>query len=418
MTVIKSMIRMVLVALLPALFVLSCSCLETHAPEKTILFTMSPLDSVPYRIPALAQLKDGRILALTDYRPCNYDIGFGRVDIHGRIASRNGKWGKSFVIAEGSGTMGKTDCGFGDPALAVDRETGEILLITVCGSTPYGAETTTRQNPNRIALFRSNDGARTWEPWQEITEDIYSMFDDSMHGPIQSCFVTSGKIFQSEIVKAGSHYRIYVALTARPYGNRVIYSDDFGRTWKPLGGKDVLPAEWGDEAKCEELPDGSLVISSRAWGGRYFNIYRYSDRECAIGEWDESSPSGRRVQGCYAEENSCNGELLIIPACREADGTNVHLALQSVPVGPQRKSVGIYYKEVSSDDTSETFASQWQGPYLVTEMLSAYSTMIHLRGGKLAFYYEESDGSSQYGYDMVYKEIALDELTAGAYRSK
>ena len=139
---------------------------------------MTQVDSVPYRIPAIAQLKNGRLLALADYRPCTLDIGFGRVDIHAKLLSRNGKrWGEKFVIAEGTGVFGNVDCGFGDPALVVDRETGEILLITVCGSTPYGAESTTRQNPNRIALFRSHDNGRTWEPWKEITEDIYSLFD-------------------------------------------------------------------------------------------------------------------------------------------------------------------------------------------------------------------------------------------------
>ena len=411
--------RIVLAALLPALFALSCARSGESAGDKTILFTMSPSDSVPYRIPALAQMKSGRLLALTDYRPCNYDIGFGRVDIHGRISNRGAnRWSDPFVLAEGTGVIGETRCGFGDPALVVDRESGEILLMTVCGSTPYGAETTTRSNPNRIAMFRSYDEARTWESWQEVTEDIYSLFDGSSNGPIQSCFVTSGKIFQSEIIKTGSHYRIYAAITARPYGNRVIYSDDFGKSWIPLGGPDSLPVPYGDEAKCEELPDGSVVVSSRAWGGRYFNIYRYADAEYSSGEWGEAAPSGRRVGGCYAQDNSCNGELLILPACRAEDRSPVHLALQSVPLGPQRKAVGIYFKEVGSDESPETLAAQWQGPYAVTDMLSAYSTMIQLRSGDLAFYYEETDGTTPNGYDMVFVKIPLDELTAGVYRSK
>ena len=275
---ISNIIRIVLVAFLPALSVLSCADASQKVMQEQVLFRMTSQDTVPYRIPAVAQLENGRLLALADYRPCNLDIGFGRVDIHGRISSKNGlRWGEKFVVAQGTGIFGDVDCGFGDPALVVDRESGDILLITVCGSTPYGAETTTRQNPNRAAMFRSHDNARTWEPWEEITEDIYSLFDSSENGPIQSCFVTSGKIFQSEVVKVGSHYRIYVALTARPYGNRVIYSDDFGESWAVLGGRDALPVPYGDEAKCEELPDGSVVVSSRAWGGRYFNIYRYSD---------------------------------------------------------------------------------------------------------------------------------------------
>lgn len=405
--------------MLPALFVFSCTNLSDEVSQEQVLFKMTPQDTVPYRIPAIAQMSNGRILALADYRPCNLDIGFGRVDIHGRISSRNGvTWNDKFVVVEGSDVPGSVDCGFGDPALVVDRETGEVLLITVCGHTPYGAETTTRQNPNRVAMFRSYDNARTWEPWKEITEDIYSLFDESEYGPIQSCFVTSGKIFQSEILKVGTHYRIYIALTARPNGNRVIYSDDFGHTWNVLGGADALPVPYGDEAKCEELPDGSVVVSSRVWGGRYFNIYGYEDITSATGAWGEAAPSGRRVGGCAALENSCNGELLILPGVRTSDGQNVNLALQSVPTGPQRRSVGIYYKEVTSGETPETFAEQWSGPYVITEKLSAYSTMIQLRNGEMAFYYEESDGSSPYGYDMVYRKISLEEITEGKYHSK
>ena len=262
MYTISKIFRILLLALLPALSVISCANVRSQELGSQVLFKITPQDTVPYRIPAIAQLKNGRVLALADYRPCNLDIGFGRVDIHGRIASRNGgKWGEKFVVVQGSDIPGSVDCGFGDPALVVDRETGEVLLITVCGHTPYGAETTTRQNPNRVAMFRSHDNARSWESWKEITEDIYSLFDESEYGPIQSCFVTSGKIFQSEVLKVGSHYRIYIALTARPYGNRVIYSDDFGQTWGVLGGADVLPVPYGDEAKCEELSDGSVVVS-------------------------------------------------------------------------------------------------------------------------------------------------------------
>lgn len=95
-------------------------------------------------------------------------------------------------------------------------------------------------NPNRITALRSSDGGKTWGQWTEITEDIYSLFDDCQEGCVQSCFIASGRIFQSSIIKVGSHYRIYAAMCARPNGNRVIYSDDFGHSWKALGGTDHI----------------------------------------------------------------------------------------------------------------------------------------------------------------------------------
>lgn len=391
------------------------SALFAVCPDRIVLFSTASEGDVPYRIPAITQLHNGRLLALCDYRPCRQDIGYGRVDLHGRISSKNRKkWSQTFPLAEGTGNPGAVDCGFGDPAVVTDRETGEILVLSVCGNTPYGAQTTTRQNPNRIALFRSQDNGKSWSEWEEITQKIYSLFDESLHGPIQSCFVTSGKIFQSQQIKVGTHYRIYLALTARPNGNRVIYSDDFGRNWEPLGGRDALPVRHGDEAKCEEIP-GGLVVSSREMGGRYFNIFRYSDVPSGEGQWGEAAYSSRAVKGCYAKENACNGELLMVPALRTSDGELVTLALQSVPLGPQRRNVGIYYKEINGSETPQEMAAGWMGPYQVTDKPSAYSTMIRLRKGGIAFFYEETERTQTRGYDLVYEELSLALITAESY---
>ena len=395
-----------------------------------ILFKSPANDTIPYRIPALAVLEGNKLLALTDYRLCKSDIGFGRVDIHGRFSNDGGKsWEEPFVLIEGSGISKAVDCGFGDAAIVADRESDDVLVVLVCGETVYWHETTTRQNPNRIAMLHSSDNGKTWSPWVEMTEQIYSLFDESSHGCVQSCFIASGKICQSRKIKVGSHYRIYAAMCARPNGNRVIYSDDFGKTWNILGTAEDLPVLYGDEPKCEELPDGSVVISSRAWGGRYFNIYKYSDEadsasagsvgKWSTGQWGETKGSGPRNNGCIAVSNSCNGELLIIPARRTSDRKKVHIALQSVPLGPDRTNVGIYYKELPeniSQMSTEDFAANWEKPYQVSDTTSAYSTMVQLKNGNIAFYYEESLTQDRWGYDMVYKELPLETITAGKYR--
>jgi sialidase-1 len=398
------------------------SCNDAAVVNMHVLFQTPVSDTIPYRIPAIAGMHNGDILALTDYRLCGNDIGYGRVDIHGRVSRNGGKsWGEEFVLIEGSGVSGATDCGFGDAAMVADRESGDVLVMMVCGETVYWHETTTRQNPNRIAVLRSRDNGKTWSQWEEITESVYTLFDNSVHGCVQSCFVGSGKILQSRQIKVGSHYRIYAALAARPNGNRVIFSDDFGHTWHALGGPDALPVPHGDEPKCEELPDGRVVISSRTWGGRYFNIFEYSDIATGAGVWGETAGSGKRVNGCASLENACNGEILIVPAVRKADRKKVHLALQSVPLGPQRANVGIYYKELPEDCASITptsFAADWEAPYQVSDTTSAYSTMFRLKNGNIAFYYEEAVTLDGWGYEMVYKEIPLSVLTSDRYTDK
>ena len=398
-----------------------CGC-SRNLVQRTVLFeSHQTADSIPYRIPAMAQLDDGAVILLADYRHCRSDIGFGRVDIHGRILDPKAKnFSDEFTLIAGTGIAGALDCGYGDPAIVVDTEHDEILVALVCGNTIYWHPSTTRQNPNRISLMRSIDNGLTWS-LDEVTESIYSLFDSAPQGCVQSCFIASGQIFQSKVVKAGEYYRIYAALTARPNGNRVIYSDDFGRSWHALGDLSELPCPYGDEAKCAELPDGSLVLSSRAMGGRYFNIYRYTDFQSAEGDWGQAAPSGRRVSGCASLENACNGELLIIPAERVSDGAEVNLALQSVPFGPRRANVGIYAKELPEDVSSitpEVFAADWNMRYQISTTWSAYSTMIPLRHGDIAFYYEESHNGSETEYDMIYLELSVSDITSGQYRSR
>lgn len=392
-------------------------CARVNVLRQTV-FLSCQVDSIPYRIPALAELQDGSVMLLADYRHCFSDIGFGRVDIRGKVLSPDGRrWGEEFTLIEGTGIEGTVDCGYGDPAIVADRESEDVLVALVCGNTIYWHPSTTRQNPNRISLMRSSDSGKTWSV-EEVTEQIYTLFDEAPDGCVQSCFIASGKIFQSRIIKVGSHYRIYAALTARPNGNRVIYSDDFGKTWAVLGGLSQLPAPHGDEPKCEELPDGRVVLSSRAMGGRYFNIYTYTDAATGEGSWDETAPSGKRAKGCISLENACNGEILILPAVRNADKAEVMLAFQSVPFGPGRTNVGIYAKELSSDIssiTAEVFAADWNMKYQISSTWSAYSTMIQLRNGNIAFYFEESHNGMTTTYDMIYQELSIETITSGLY---
>lgn len=415
----RNLIIAFVAALMAVCGVVSCNrqvVLASHT-----LFETESTDTIPYRIPAMAVMSDGSLLALADYRHCKGDIGFGRVDIHGRISKDNGaSWGEEFVLIEGTGVPATVDCGFGDAAVVADRESGEVLVMMVCGHTVYWHQTTNRQNPNRVSVIRSSDNGATWGPWEEVTESVYSLFDESVHGCVESCFVGSGKICQSRTVKVGSHYRLYAALCARPNGNRVIYSDDFGRTWKALGGPDQLPAPAGDEPKCEELPDGRVVLSSRAYGGRLFNIYTFTDIASGEGSWGDAAFSGEENEGCTAVENACNGEILILPAVRKADGAEVMVAFQSVPLGPDRRNVGVYYKELPEDVSGLTpalFAAGWEKPYQVSETSSAYSTMVQQQNGNIAFFYEECADVCPSGFDMVYKEIPVDSLTFNNYRA-
>lgn len=376
----------------------------------------------PYRIPAIAQAKNGNLIAVTDHRPCGSDIGYGEVDIKMRLSKDNGRtWGPETMIADGTGQKGAADCGFGDAAIVADRESNEVLLLCVYGETPYWNGNYAEGNPNPVGILRSHDGGETWGKYESISEQIYAPFRQSKHGMIKSLFFGSGRLLQSTRIKVGSHYRVYGAVAARDGGNRVFYTDDFGRTWKVLGGIDALPCPEGDEPKIEELPNGDVLLSSRVFPQKWhrlFNIYSYKNAKRGTGSWGQPAHSGSLPSGIIAERNNTNGEILIVKAQRIADKKRLYLALQSVPFGPGRANVGIYYKPLSKADyrSPESFASHWEGRHQVSTLPSAYSTMILQADSRIGFYYEEQTYGKGADYTEVYVPLKLEEITGGRYR--
>lgn len=387
--------------------------------ESEVLFSTAQAE-YPYRIPAIATTRSGRLVAISDYRYCGGDIGFGRVDLHYRTSDDNGAtWSIEKPLAQGDGIQGSPRCGYGDAALVADAESDTVVVMCVTGNTVYGWNSTTRQNPNRVARIYSPDGGLTWSQPEEVTEQVYSLFDQSQLGAVQSLFFGSGRICQSRKVKVGGHYRLYAALCARPGGNRVVYSDDLGRTWHSLGSIDISPAPKGDEPKCEELPDGRVILSSRAWGGRQFNMFTYnrkpSRRHPADGQWGDAVASQDFPGGIIAKENACNGEILFVKARSQKGNRKVTLALHSVPLGPGRANVGIYYRELPFDlPCQRCFSQNWTLGLQVSQKQSAYSTMIQQADGRIAFFWEE-ESTKGGGYEMEYKALSLSEITNNQY---
>ena len=414
-------------------------------PVKQDLYNTSNGDGVipPYRIPGISTASNGRLITAAARLVCGTDPGYGQVDIVCRISDDHGAtWSDMIDVAVGTGRTSATvnyfDTAFGDPAIVADRTSNEVLIIAVAGCTVYGNGNTTRQNPNMIATIHSKDNGETWEEPVNVTEDIYSLYDAG--NIVQSAFVGGGKVFQSRIVKKDKYYRLYAAMCARPNGNRVIYSDDFGRTWHALGGANALPAPGGDEPKCEEMPDGRVILSSRVGGGRIYNIYTYSNTLTGEGSWSTDVKSTFAGSGLTPGGNSTNGEILIVPVQRNSDKKEMYLALQSLPTGGGRTNVGIFYKELTDVDDLNTvanFADGWNGFFQVSNTSSAYSSMDLQADDRIGFIYEETltgfgrrdnpvstsfpNGEGQHnfdGFDNIYVAYELEYITNGAYSIK
>lgn len=326
------------------------------AEPQVEIFTTPTTQAIPYRIPAIATAYDGTVVAVADYRYSRVDIGSGRIDLH---------------------------------------------------------------------IRRSHDNGATWSEPQYIDEEfIYSKFDKSAYGPIRGWFVGSGKICQSKTTKVGTHYRLYCVGSSCRQGssetaNWVLYSDDFGKTWLFLGGCDESPVPGGDEPKAEELPDGSILLSSRCTGGRNFNIFTFSDTRSGQGTWGQVAFSGSGNKGVTALSNACNGEVLLVPVTRKKDKKTMFLLLQSLPFGSGRANVGIYYKALESladYRTPDAIAKNWDGLHQSSYISSAYSTMTWQKNNTIGFVYEEDTyGTSGGGYTIIYKNYSIEQITDSAF---
>ena len=403
----------------------------TANKERTLYYTPDA-NGKPYRIPAIATAVNGDIFAIADNRPCGSDIGYGEVDIKCRISTDNGAtWSEEFFVADGKGgNTNEMTTGYGDAAIVADCDQNKLLAMMVCGRTvchdgrwdksKIGNKTANAINRVARVYATYNEQTKEWD-WtqpEEVTDHIYSLFlDADSNATVTSMFIGSGKICQSRVVKKGEYYRLYCSMWTRDGGNRVIYSDDFGGTWNVLGTINDRPAPGGDEPKVEELPDGTVVLSSRKYSGRYFNLFTFDDNTYTTGKWGTCASSNDIAGGLSFGGNSTNGEIYRVAAVRKADGTKCDIMLQSVPTGSSRTDVAIFYKEMEYNEdgtnkyTPETFSTGWTKGIHVSTKGSCYSTMIMQANGRIAFLFEEEPGD----YCIVYIPYSLQEITGGEF---
>ena len=380
----------------------------------------TPNSGTPYRIPAVGQTKSGDLIFVADYRYSKADIGAGtRLDLRYRKKyASDGHWGEIKTLAA---YIESPFCAFGDPCIVCDRESDRVMVTSCCGNVSYPGGS--HENHQGWARWYSSDGGETWETSHtDISQQVVDQVDQRTNAKLAAFFIGSGKISQSRTIKVNDYYRLYCAslTTVSPDGanankttmNYVWYSDDFGGTWHMLGDADHNPINGGDEPKAEEMPDGSVVVSSRT-GGRIFNVWHYTNVAEGKGYWGKQVTSSSGNNGCFGA--GCNGEIMFIPVVRNSDNAKTYLALQSIPMSNSRENVGIYYKELTDLTkyrTATEFAPNWT-PYQISTTTSGYSTMCLMKDGKIAFFYEENSKNS--GYDMVYKKFDINKITDGAY---
>ena len=395
------------------------------ASKKQTLFSSVNHSSTPYRIPAVATLNNGTVLAIADQRPCGADVGNGEVDIYAKVGTINAdgsySWNPASIDPSEDGGLkiaeGTSSNGYGDAAVVVDRESGKVLVICVAGKVVFSKGTS--YSHNKMARIVGSADGLSWESPQDVTSAFFANELKNAY----TMFMASGKMVQSQLVKVGNYYRIYGALLVRDsnstnYKNYVVYTDDFGANWSVLKGTDnvAIAVSNADEAKVEELPNGDIVLSSRTSGGRKFNVFNFTDLNNATGSWGSSSTV------TFAGGNSTNGELKFYKGLVDANGTEYNVMFQSLPIGSSsREKVSVYYKAFATNKTSwsvSDFTSGWTKGIQVDDGASAYSTMTILPNGQVGFLYEDDYDTNKASGDysnIVYVPLTVEEMTGGAF---
>lgn len=415
--------------------------------KRQLMFSFTENKKGAYRIPAIATMSNGEVIAIADFRPDGQDVGgtssfLGEsvydVDIYAKIGTANGdgtySWNPSSTHPASSTTGRVVDgkstsdgVGFGDAALAADRESGKVLIMCVGAKTLYGS--TSISSVYKCFRITSDNYGQSWNAPVEITNlrgsnNIFTGSND-----VKAMFFASGRLLQSKRKATGAKYcRVYGALLVRVGStdyNYVVYSDDFGESWNLLGAKGKPVVSSANEAKLEELPNGDIVISSRTSGGRNFNLFTYNANgfDSASGSWETAASTnfGNSSMGAGADTN---GEILFYPAV-DANGDRVNILLQSLPTGSSRQQVYVYYKAFPASKASwavDDFTSGWALGLKADEGASAYSTMTILPDGNIGFMYEDDYATNKLYYaggraNIYFLPLTLSEITGDAYKN-
>lgn len=211
-----------------------------------------------YRIPALAYLGDGRVLASYDGRPSGKDAP-GPNSILQRVSNDGGRtWGSQTVLRAGNV---EENLGYSDPSYVVDRDTGWIFNFHVFSkdtgvwNSTFGNDDADRQVMS-AEVSVSKDNGVTWEH-RSVTKTVKP-------ANVRATFASSGEGIQ---LRYGRHKGRLIQQYAGWFkkGDKEVvkayslYSDNHGKTWKrgkPVG-VDM------DENKVVELSDGSVLLNSR-----------------------------------------------------------------------------------------------------------------------------------------------------------
>lgn len=337
-----------------------------------------------YRIPALAHLGGGVVLASWDARPGSAADSPNPNSIVQRRSTDNGAtWGPMTTVAAGfAGDVITGKYGYSDPSYVVDREAGKVFAFFVHSKdvgfqgSQFGNDDADR-NVIGAAVVESSDAGLTWSAPRLITDVVKpgTSKTNPQPGDVRSMFASSGEGIQLRYgPHAGRLVQQYAGWVRQSNGTDAIqawsaWSDDHGATWH----KGVPVGTGMDENKTVELSDGRVMLNSRdSSNGRF--------RKVAI------STDGGHTYGPVTVDRQLidptnNGSITrLFPDAAQGTREAKKLLFTNSASQTARENVSA---RVSCDD-----GATWSGLRTLRSGFSAYSTATRLDSGRIGVFYE------------------------------
>lgn len=323
-----------------------------------------------FRIPGLATTPRGTLIAVFDARHANAGDLPGDIDVGMMRSTDNGEsWSKMQVILDfDKQEKDARGNGVGDPAVLVDRKTGNILVAALWskgnrawhGSGPGLSPEETGQ----LVLTRSTDDGKSWSAPINITQRIAGR-DPKW----RLCFNGPGNGIQ---LRNGT--LVFASQFRDPEGTPhscFLFSSDGGESWT-ISPPAIPIKPPTSESQIAELADGSLLLTMR-------NESREGVRAWARFTWKENLSQGSWSDPWYTiADPTCMASLVAHP-----DGS---LLFSNPNSSRQRAALTIR----ASTDNGKT----WSSGRLLDPRPSAYSCLTVLKNGDIGILYECGDKSS------------------------
>lgn len=258
--------------------------LFAKSPEIQVLKKGGDEQVNTYRIPGIATTNDGTLIAVYDNRyenardlPADIDVGMSRSTDGGQT------WEPMKVIMDFDKNVPNSQGnGVGDPAILVDRNSGEIFVIALWSfgnRSWHGSRSGMKpEETGQVVIARSLDDGISWTKPENITAQIK---DPAWHlvfqGPGAGIQLKDGTlVFAAQ----------YIAPN-RDSHSCFIWSKDQGSNWE-ISSSPTPGVPKTSEAQIAELNDGSLLLSMRNetdQGERLWATYSFKDF-ISNGQWN------------------------------------------------------------------------------------------------------------------------------------